>query len=321
MRRFLFFALLASAFTGCTDTSKFKALTTAKSHMGLVSKTITVNSLNFHYVEKGSGDLMLFLHGFPYFSEVWYKQIHAFGNRFHAVAPDNRGYGYTDKPENVSDYHLAKLVSDVEQLITKLSPNKKVILVGHDWGAALAWGTAQLHPNLIKKIIIINGVPSNAFLNVLGNSEKQREKSKYIGKLDSWLVKLLFAVKGPEMIWQGVSRLHEAGQVDDAFKQAFLTAWDQPQAAQSAINWYAANFPEFDNIQAQDYWPSKQARVTVPSLLIWSKNDPAFTDEVFNAIPQYVDDLTIKVIDTDSHAPFIDHSEKVITFMEEFIQN
>ena len=321
MKQFLGLFLLSWVLIGCSDPKQNEALSTAKSHMGLIAKSIMVNDLNFHYVEKGNGQLMLFLHGFPYFSEAWYKQLHAFGENYHAVAPDNRGYGYSDKPENVADYKLQKLTSDVVQLITKLSANKQVILVGHDWGAALAFAVAQTRPELIEKLIIINGVPANAFLKVLDESETQREQSQYIGKLDSWLAKLMFAVRGPEMIWKGVSRMHEAGHVDDNFKHAFLTAWEQPNATQSAVNWYVANFPEFDEIQEQDYWPSKEAKITVPSLLIWSEQDPAFTEDVFNAIPQYIDNLTVKVIATESHAPFLDHPEKVITYMKEFIQN
>lgn len=315
------YVLAMVAIVGCSDSRSLQELTAPKSHMGLNSKTIKINNLTFHYVEKGSGELILFLHGFPYFSESWYKQLHVFGENYHAVAPDNRGYGYTDKPTDVEEYHIDKLVSDAQQLITKLSPEKKVILVGHDWGAGLAWGIGQIYPELVSKLIIINGVPSNAFIQVLDDSPIQRERSKYVGSLDSWLAKLMFAVRGSDMIWSGVSRLHEAGHVDDRFKHAFLTAWEQPGAAQAAVNWYVANFPEFDNIQEKDYWPNREAKVKVPTLLIWSKDDPAFTDDAFNAIPEYVDDLTIRVIDTNSHAPFIDHADEVMGYMMEFLDS
>ena len=317
------YAVLIGLFTlliGCTEPQDIGELTTPKSHMGFDSKTIELNGLTFHYVEKGSGDLILFLHGFPYFSESWFKLLDVFGEHYHAVAPDNRGYGYTDKPDDVSDYKIEKLVSDVEQLITQLSPDKKVILVGHDWGASLAWAVGQLYPERVEKLIIINGVPSNAFLKVLQESKQQRERSKYVESLNGWMAKMMFAIRGPELIWKGVARLHENGHVNDQFKQAFLTAWQQPDAAQSDVNWYAANFPPFDQIQQADYWPSESARITVPSLLIWSKEDPAFTSDAFNAIPRYVDDLTVKVIDTQSHVPFIDHSQSVINFMQDFIR-
>lgn len=317
----MWFIWMIVLLTGCSGAKDIAEGAKPKSYMGLSSKTMKVNGLNFHYVEKGTGELMLFLHGFPYFSESWFKQLHAFGKTYHAVAPDNRGYGYTDKPLGVNEYNIEKLVSDVEQMITVLSPDKKVILVGHDWGAGLAFAIGQIYPELVHKLIIINGVPSNAFMNVLENSAEQRERSKYVAKLDSWIAKLMFAVSGPDLIWRGIAKLHEEGHVDDRFKSAFLAAWEQPGAAQAAVNWYVANFPDFDNIQEEHYWPSKQAKVTVPTLLIRSKNDPAFTDDAFNAIPHFVEQLTVKVIDTSSHAPFIDHAEEVMDHMYTFLQD
>jgi pimeloyl-ACP methyl ester carboxylesterase len=205
-------------------------------------------------------------------------------------------------------------------LITELSPNKPVVLVGHDWGAGLAWSTAHLHPELVSKLVIINGAAPDVFLQVLKTSPAQREQSKYVDKLDSWLAKLLFAWRGADLFWDGISHLHENGHVDDSFKQAYLSAWEQPGAAQAAVNWYAANFPDFEVIQKNDYSPKLTAQVSVPSLLIWSKNDPAFTDDVFTVIPEYFDELRVEVIDTDSHTPFLDNSELVIKHMRTFLE-
>ncbi|WP_166422373.1 alpha/beta hydrolase [Paraglaciecola sp. 20A4] len=320
MKNYLCLICLAMTLFGCSKQQNVDKLTQPKSHLGFASQTISINELTIHYVEKGSGELILFLHGFPYFGESWFKLLDVFGEQYHAVAPDNRGYGYSEKPEEVDAYHIEKLVSDVEQLIHKLSPYNKVILVGHDWGGGVAWALGQTHPELISKLIVINGIPPNAFLNVLDQSALQRERSQYIERLDGWMAKLMFAVRGADLIWKGAARLHENGHVDDRFKQAFLTAWEQPGAAQAAINWYSANIPAFDQIQEADYWPSETARISVPSLLIRSKEDPAFTEDAFDAVGHYVDNLTIKVIDTDSHVPFIDHSEEVIKYMQEFIQ-
>ncbi len=96
-------------------------------------------------------------------------------------------------------------MSDIHQLIAKLSPNKKVILVDRDWRVALVWAIGQVHPDLISKLIIINGVPLNSFLKALQNSPQQREQSKYVGGLDGWLSTLMFAVWGSDLIWKGVA--------------------------------------------------------------------------------------------------------------------
>jgi pimeloyl-ACP methyl ester carboxylesterase len=321
MRILFMVALVAALTSACSENHEVKQVNPGKSLMGFESYNVSVNGLSFRYVEKGDGELILFLHGFPYFSEAWYKLLDKFGDSYHVVAPDNRGFGYSDKPDDIASYHIQYLVADVIGLINILSPNKKVILVGHDWGAGLAWTTAQLFPEKVSKVVMINGVALNVFLKVLQESPMQQERSQYIKKLDSWYVKLLYLVHGAELFWSGISHMHENGQVNDEFKEAYLHAWEQSNAPESAVKWYTANIPEFDAIDERNFWPSTEATMRKPSLLIWSKNDPAFTQDVFKVIPKYVENLTIKIIDTTSHSPFLDHSEEVIEHIELFLKN
>ncbi len=320
MCRYLSVLLITILLMACSEVERNPQPKT-QSEMGYANKYLEVNGLTFRYIEKGQGELVLFVHGFPYFADAWYKMIEKVGLQYRAVAFDARGYAYSDKPENISDYHIEKLVSDLIGIANTLSPNKKVILVGHDWGAAIAWTTAQLYPERVSKLVLINGVATNVFLSVLQQSEAQRERSKYVDKLDSWLAKTMFSLRGAQLFWGGISHLHEKGHVDDQFKQSYLYAWEQDNAAQSAVKWYRANIPYFDKIKEQDFWPSKVADVSVSSLLIWSKNDPAFTSDVFDAIPGYFSDLSIKVIDTDSHSPFLDHADEVLVTLDAFLNN
>lgn len=291
-----------------------------KSYLGYSSKIIEINGLSFHYVEAGSGSLILFLHGFPYFAESWDPLLKPLSEKYHVVAPDNRGYGYTAKPPLVNDYNIEYLVADVSALINKLANNKPVILVGHDWGGVLAWSVAQKHPQLVNKVIAINAPPFNVFLNMLAHSDSQREASSYIDMLTSWVGELYFYIKGPELMWgSSLQQLHEKGHVNDEFKRAFLAAWSQKGAAEAAVNWYKANIPAFDEINDDSYLQDKNTRIQVPSLLIWSKNDKAFSFDTFQAIPRYVDNLEINVIDTASHTPHLDHTTEVLDAIEEFI--
>lgn len=319
MRLFVLVIAMFLCLSACSPETRVSMQESKKSYLGFDNKFVSVNGLTFRYIEKGSGELVLFLHGFPYFSEAWYKIIDNLQGDYRAIAPDNRGYGYSDKPQAATEYHIEKLVSDVLGLINALSPNKKVVIVGHDWGAGLAWTTAQLYPERVSKLVLINGVALNVFLKVLQRSEIQRERSKYIHKLDGWLARTLFAIRGPELLWEGIEEKHKNGLVNDIFKEAYLNAWEQPNAAQSAVKWYRANIPEFDQINEDDMWPSADARVDVPALLIWSKGDPAFSDDVFKLIPNYINDLEIKIVDTDEHAPFLSHSEQVSAYIQQFL--
>ncbi|MGI2171826.1 alpha/beta fold hydrolase [Shewanella sp. MF05960] len=309
--------------SGCDNnqgTLTLQQVNEPKSYLGYSSNTVMINGLRFHYVESGSGPVIILLHGFPYFGETWDPLLKPLSKRFHVVAPDNRGYGFTEKPPEINDYKIECLVSDVVELIKYVADDRPVIIIGHDWGGVLAWSVAQQHPALVDKLIVINAPPYNVMLNMLSNSDSQRAASGYISKMTSWVGKLYFYIKGPELMWgEALAKLHEQGVLSDEFKRAFLSAWSQAGAAEAAINWYKANIPNFDDINEKSYWPSKAARVTVPSLLIWSKDDKAFSNDTFREIPRFVDNLQIKVINTSSHTPFLDHTNQVIDYIGQFI--
>src|SRR5437773_12329709 len=101
-----------------------------------------VNGQRLHYVTAGKGKLIIFLHGFPEFWYEWKNQLAEFGRDYLAVAPDLRGYNLSDKPADVEQYRMTNLIEDVRALGEQFSPNKKFVLVGHDWGGAVAWSFA-----------------------------------------------------------------------------------------------------------------------------------------------------------------------------------
>src|SRR5919108_1140565 len=117
---------------------------------------IEVNNIRMHYVSAGSGALVLLLHGFPEFWYSWRHQIPPLSEKFHVVAPDMRGYNQTDKPPTVEAYSAMNLIGDVVGLINKLAPDKKAILVGHDWGGAIAWLVGMFQPQFVERLIILN---------------------------------------------------------------------------------------------------------------------------------------------------------------------
>lgn len=115
----------------------------------------SVNSIRLHYVEAGSGDnLVILLHGFPEFWYSWRKQLDALSGSFHLVAPDLRGYNLSDKPPRVEDYKIDELVADVIGLIDHFGA-KEAAIVGHDWGAGVAWALAQQHPERLSKLAVL----------------------------------------------------------------------------------------------------------------------------------------------------------------------
>src|SRR5918994_4410521 len=115
-----------------------------------------LGDVRLHYVEAGEGPLVLLLHGFPQFWYEWRHQIPVLVKAgFRVVAPDMRGYNFSDKPPGVRAYRVELLARDVERLILACGEWTAVV-VGHDWGAIVAWIAAMRHPERVEKLAILN---------------------------------------------------------------------------------------------------------------------------------------------------------------------
>ena len=119
----------------------------------LTHRTIEANGIRVHVVEQGSGPLVLFCHGFPESWYSWRHQLSALAAAgYRAVAPDMRGYGRTDQPENIDQYTLCHLVGDMVGVLDALGEPEAVI-IGHDWGAPVAWTSALLRPDRFRAVV------------------------------------------------------------------------------------------------------------------------------------------------------------------------
>ena len=116
---------------------------------------VTANGINFHCVTLGDGDLVILLHGFPECWYSWRHQIPSLARRFKVVVPDMRGYNLSDKPENIDDYSISILTTDVRDLISAFGYDKAHI-VAHDWGGAVAWMFAVMYPKHLDKLVVMN---------------------------------------------------------------------------------------------------------------------------------------------------------------------
>ena len=116
-------------------------------------RTVETNGIRMHLAEAGSGPLVVLCHGFPESWYSWRHQLPALAEAgFHAVAPDMRGYGQTERPEAIDQYTLLHLVGDMVSLLDALGADQAVI-AGHDWGAPVAWHAALLRPERFRAVI------------------------------------------------------------------------------------------------------------------------------------------------------------------------
>ena len=115
-----------------------------------------VNGIRMHYVEEGQGPLVILLHGFPYLWYMWRRQIPALAAAgFRVVAPDLRGFGQTDRPNEVESYDMSQAVGDMVGLVEALG-EKSAVIVGHDLGAWVAQAAAMLRPDLFRALVMLN---------------------------------------------------------------------------------------------------------------------------------------------------------------------
>ncbi len=122
----------------------------------LAHRFITTNGIRMHIAEQGQGPLVILCHGFPESWYSWRHQLPALASAgFHAVAPDMRGYGQTDRPDEMDKYTLLHLVGDMTGLLDSLGENSAVI-AGHDWGAAVAWASGLLRPDRFRAVIALS---------------------------------------------------------------------------------------------------------------------------------------------------------------------
>lgn len=233
-----------------------------------------VNGIKLHSVQDGvdNEDIIIFLHGFPEYSYAWHKQIPFFAaNGFHALAPDQRGYYLSSKPKGVKAYIIDNLVTDIALYIRHLTPNK-VILVGHDWGGAVAWTLATKHPELLKKLIILNMPHLAVMKRHLRSNFKQMLKSWYAAFFQLPFVPEFFCrVGGNLFLVRSLIKTSNKGTFSEQDLAHYKQAWRQPHALTSMLNWYRAF--KYDVFK-------KYPKVTVPTLIIWGKNDATLSAEM-----------------------------------------
>ncbi|BAU64435.1 alpha/beta hydrolase fold protein [Stanieria sp. NIES-3757] len=276
---------------------------------------VHTNGINLHYVTQGEGKLMLMLHGFPEFWYSWRHQISEFSRDYKVVALDLRGYNKSDKPKDIEAYKMSELTKDIEGVIRKLG-YESCILVGHDWGGAIAWSFAYDHPEMVDKLIILNLPHPAKFAQGL-RSPQQLLKSSYIFLFQLPLL--------PELIIQSndyelISSAFTNMAVDkSAFSQEDLEAYKDAAAKRGALtamlNYYRNIFDNSFLTNNQQQWKM----LDLPTLMIWGENDTALGKELSYGTEEYVSDFQIKYIPNCSHWVQQERPELVNQYMHEFL--
>ena len=271
--------------------------------MDLEHSTIKTNDVHLHVVQAGpkSGVPVLLLHGFPEFWYGWRKQIPALATAgCRVIVPDQRGYNLSDKPGGIESYRIDELVKDILGLINALE-YEKVNLVGHDWGALVAWMLAIKHPEQLHRLGIIN-VPHPAVMwRFLRRDFEQMRRSLYALFFQlPWLPETIMRLGNWSVAANGMRRSGKPHVFTDEDIEKYKGAWSQSGAMTAMLNWYraAARYqPEFtDDMQ-----------VKIRTLILWGVQDFALSRRMARPSLDYCEDGNLIFFPDASH--WVQHEE------------
>jgi len=302
-----------------------------------------VNGVRLHYVSVGKGPMVLFLHGYPSFWYQWKDQMAELGSDHLAVAPDLRGYNLSSKPDGVDQYKINLLLEDVRQLAEKINgKNRKFVLVGHDWGATISYVFAMHYPELVDKLIIINGVQPFVREREFKEDPAQRYASNYM------LVNNGYLAPGEKPVDEnntkdGATRRAHTGFVDnevtnghysEADRQMWIDAWSQPGSTKAGLNYYRANHlnPPFNDLHpastvAQSWSAAEVTKgaksivLHMPTLVIWGMKDNASLVGSLSGLDQWVTNLKVKLYPDGDHWVMLERHQEVAQDLRKFIED
>ncbi len=240
--------------------------------------------VRIHYLSWGEGPLVVMLHGFPDFWYSWRYIIPALSGTYQAVAIDLRGYNLSDRPEGVDAYRMQVLISDLIAVIDHFN-SPKAILIGNDWGGAIAWNTALYHPDKVEKLIACNiPFPANIGKYLAAHPETgqyardfQNDKSK----------------PSPESLAAVLPEESQRKYYLEAFRKSNIEAM---------LNYYKASYPSPSSANNNAPPAGTPRNVQCPVLMIYGLKDKALPPGMLNDTWDRMDNnLTIHTIPDGGH--------------------
>lgn len=281
-------------------------------------KSVLVGDIELSCVVAGSGPLVVLLHGFPQTSHAWRHQIPALATRFRVAAPDLRGYGRSDRPPRVRDYRVRTLARDVVGLVRALG-EESAHVVGHDWGGAIAWSVAQLHPKVVDRLAVINCPHPAVFARELRRPSRQA--------LRSWYILFFQLPRWPERVFLRDSAarigqlIRDTSTGDRAFSEADLLEYRRafclPGAASATMNYYRAAFRDALTGRAHDI----TLPIEAPTLLIWGDLDVSLGTELTHSVDAYAPTLCIEHVPNATHWVNEEQPDRVNRLLLDFLDD
>jgi epoxide hydrolase 4 len=273
-------------------------------------------AIELHAVAAGPADcpVVVLLHGFPEFWYSWHKQIGPLAAAgFRVIVPDQRGYNKSSKPRGAASYALFELTSDVLAIADQLG-QERVFLVGHDWGAAVAWSVALLHPQRVTKLAILNLPHPSVMRRYLKNSRRQLRRSWYMFFFQlPFIPEAAFSAFDFRLGVRSLVRSSRPNTFSAEDLVQYRAAWSQSGALTSMINWYRAAF------RYRSKFPD--STVHVPTRILWGERDAFLLSDMAHDSLRYCDSAELYTFANASH--WLQHEEpaRISELLIEFFSN
>jgi len=260
--------------------------------------------VKIHYVTMGKGPLVVMIHGFPDFWYTWREQMPSLAENFKVVAIDQRGYNKSGQPKGVANYAMPLLVEDIRAVIEHFSRDRAVI-IGHDWGGAVAWAFAMQYPQKTERLIILNLPHPNGLRRELANNPEQQRNSQYARDFQK-----------PDAA-KNISAEQLASWVKDAqARKKYIEAFRR-SSFEGMLNYYKANYPSQDSSEPIADLPDIQCSV----LMFHGLQDKALLPAELNNTWEWIaSDLTLITIPGAGHFVQQDASEFITKKMVKWLQ-
>ena len=280
------------------------------------TRQIQANGLTFTVDEAGAGDnVAILLHGFPESRFSWRHQIALLAELgWRVIAPDLRGYGGSSRPPSKSDYHIDHLVEDVAALFDAVGAKRR-LLVGHDWGAMVAWVFAMDKRLPLDGLIIMNVPHPAVFAHVIKTVPAQRKKSWYVGFFQlPFLPEWMMTRNNAQAVADAFSGMAaDKSRFPSEVTNVYRANAMAPGAMTAMINYYRANRDLIGR------YGGATPLIEVPTLMVWGEDDAAIDIACTRGYDPYVADLTLKLLPGVSHWVQQEAPEKVNIVLKEWI--
>ncbi|MEL1249771.1 alpha/beta fold hydrolase [Aurantiacibacter gilvus] len=250
---------------------------------------------------------IIFLHGFPENHRTWRHQVEHLSDRFRCIAPDQRGYGNSSHPQDVSEYETGKLVADIFALSEALETGPFTI-VGHDWGGAIAWLIAMFGQadGRVTCAVIANAPHPGVFQKLLFTDPDQRAASQYMRAFRDPANDPLVREHGLPGLLREALDWDDRPEYDPAEIGLLIPHWVNPDNAFAMLNWYRASAivvpaPDDPLGLPDDFAPMPLPPLAIPTLVVWGMKDQALLPGNIEGLDAVVTDLTLVEVPEAGH--------------------